>query len=106
MPVTIRGKADARLRQLARALEPYAEAHPRADVVLYRHNSVSVRIRIVSPHFAGSSRADREDEIWSALAALPEDVVSELSLLLLLTPAETKESFANREFENPVPSRL
>ena len=106
MPVTVRGKADDHLRQVARALRQFADAHPRADVVLYRQNSVSIRVRVISSHFHGLSRVDREDEIWAALETLPEEVLSEVSLLLLLTPAEAKESFANQEFDHPVPSRL
>jgi acid stress-induced BolA-like protein IbaG/YrbA len=105
MPVTIRGKADEPLRQVARALRPFADAHPKADVVLYRQNSVSIRVRAISGHFHGMSRADREDEIWAALEALPENVLSEVSLLLL-TPGEAKESFANQEFDHPVASPL
>jgi hypothetical protein len=106
MPVTIRGKVDDELRKVAGALQPYSKAHPKADVVLYRQNSVSIRVRVVSEHFAAVSRAVREEEIWAALETLPEEIVSDISLLLLLTPGEAKESFANHEFEHPVPSKL
>ena len=36
----------------------------------------------------------------------PEDVQSDISLLLLLTPDETKASMVNFEFDDPLPSRL
>ncbi|HJT31010.1 MAG TPA: hypothetical protein VJ783_03005 [Pirellulales bacterium] len=56
--------------------------------------------------FSGQGRAEREDDLWAIIEKLPEEVVSEISLLLLLTPDEAKKSFANMEFDNPVPSRL
>lgn len=107
MAVTLRGKRpDVVLKQIIAALNHYAEQHPRADVEVYRHNNVSVRIRVIDPTFTGMSRADREDDLWAALQKLPEEMVAEISLLLLLTPQEAKKSFANVEFDNPVPSGL
>ena len=35
---------------------------------------------------------------------LPDEVQSDLSTVILLTPEETGMSFANFEFEDPVPS--
>jgi hypothetical protein len=37
---------------------------------------------------------------------LPEEVVAEITVLLLLTPDEAKKSVGNVDFENPIPSRL
>jgi stress-induced morphogen len=73
---------------------------------VYRHDSVSVRIRILDPNFKGKSRSQREEEIWTLLDELPEDVASEISLLLLLTPKEAEDSFASQEFDDPIPSKL
>ena len=81
-------------------------AHPQAEIEVYRYNSVSVRIRIINPEFEGVRRAAREDEPWRFLNELPEEVVAEISLLLLFTPEEAKQSFANMEFDNPIPSKL
>jgi hypothetical protein len=97
---------DPILRQIADALGDYDQAHPQGQIEAYRQNSVSVRIRILSPEFAGRSRAQREDEVWAVLDKLPEEAVAEISLLLLLTPEEAKNSFASSEFDDPVPSRL
>ena len=105
--VTIRGKnIDDRLQAIADALEQYEDRHPNARVEVYRQNSVSVRVRIVDTDFAGVSKADRHDTVWAFLQDLPEEQQAEISLLLLLLPDETKMSFANDEFDNPVPSRL
>lgn len=40
------------------------------------------------------------------MKVLSEDQQSEISLLLLLTPEEAEISFANDEFDNPIPSQL
>jgi hypothetical protein len=37
---------------------------------------------------------------------LPDEIQSDLSSLILLAPEETKKSFANLEFEDPIPSQL
>ena len=99
-------KPDPVLRQIVDALAEYDKAHPKAAIEAYRQNSVSVRIRIVNPEFAGKSRAHREEDVWAALDELPEDAAAEISLLLLLTPSEAKQSFANAEFDDPIPSKL
>jgi len=104
--VTIRGKSDDCLRAVADALAKYEEQHPRAEVVVYRQNSVSVRIRIVDPDFEGVSKADRHDAVWGFVEDLPEDQQSEISVVLLLTPEEARMSFASSDFDNPIPSRL
>jgi hypothetical protein len=107
MPLKLRTKKpDAILRQIAAALRPYADAHPDAEIELYRQNNVSVRVRIIDPGFKGRSRVEREQEVWGLLDMLPLDVVGDVSLLLLLTPEETAESLANFEFEHPTRSRL
>ena len=53
-----------------------------------------------------AERAGREEEIWAALKELPDDVVSEITLLLLFTEEEAKKSFASAEFDDPIPSKL
>lgn len=107
MSVKLRVKRpDPTLRRFVKALEKYAAAHPRARIEAYRHTSVSIRVRIIDPDFEGRTRVEREDEIWPLFEDLPEDFVSQLSLLLLLTPQEARKSFASLEFDNPVPSRL
>ena len=107
MPIKLRTKRpDPVLRQIADALKAYEQAHPRAQIEAYRQNSVSVRLRVIDPDFQGRSRAEREEELWALFEDLPEDVVAEISLLLLFTPEEAKKSFANVEFDNPIPSKL
>ncbi len=106
MTVKIPSHPDSRLKQIAEVLKKYSAAHPRARIEVYRQNSVSVRIRILAAEFEGMSRAQREDELWNLFQQLPEEVAAEISLLLLLTPQEAKNSIANFEFDNPIPSEL
>jgi stress-induced morphogen len=102
----MRGSSDAVIEQIIGALRLYAADHPGSQIDLYRQNSVSVRVRIIDPEFAGRSKVDRSNDVWKHLGALPDEVESEISTLILLTPEEKQKSFANIEFEDPVPSTL
>jgi hypothetical protein len=101
-----RGSSDPVIERLKKALASYQADHPRAQIDLYRQNSVSVRIRIIDPSFARLSKGQRSDLAWKYLDRVPDEAQSDISTLLLLTPEETKTSFANFEFEDPVPSNL
>ena len=101
-----RGRTDPKIEKLMEALEQYSTKHPVADISLYRQNSVSVRIRIVDPSFKDRGRQDRHKAVWKYLGRLPEEVLSDVSMLLLLTPEEQLESFANQNFEHPIPSKF
>lgn len=99
-------RPDETIKQIVNALKDYERGHPNATIELKRQNSVSVRIRVLDVGFKGKPRSEREDEFWEALERLPEDVVSEISMVLLLTPDEARDSFASFEFDNPIRSRL
>lgn len=101
-----RGKSDAVIEGMIEALRAYEADHPDAQIDLYRQNSVSVRVRIIDPSFHGQTRVERSDRAWRYLDTLSDEVIADLSSLTLLTPEETKTSFANMEFEDPVPSIL
>ncbi len=97
---------DSVVKRIGTALQAYDDKHEQVEIEIYRRNSVSVRIRVLNPEFAGKSPAEREDEIWAALERLPEDVVADISLLLLLTPEEATSSLASADFDTPLPSKL
>jgi hypothetical protein len=108
MAITVsRGKPDKAINQMIDALRAYQADHPRARIDLYRLNSVSVRIRILDPDFAGATLSERSKAVWKYLdaSALSDDAQADISSLILLTPEETETSLANFEFENPSPSR-
>lgn len=101
-----RGTSDEVIDKIIAVLQQYEADHPRAEIDLYRQNSVSVRVRIVDPDFAGHGKPQRSQRAWKYLGLLSEDVQSDISTVLLLTPDEKKASFANFEFDDPVPSKL
>lgn len=106
MKVKIRGRRDEYLKAIAAALEEYQRIHPEAEIEVYRQNFASIRARIIDPDFAGVSKGDRHENVWKFLERLPDEIQSQMSVLLLLTSDEKEKSFANVEFDNPVPSRL
>ena len=75
------------------------------EVDSYRYNSASIHVRVVDPRFQGKSRGKRVDMIEPYLDQLPEEINSEIMMLVLLAPGEIEKSFlaesANREFEDP-----
>jgi hypothetical protein len=97
---------DDDVRAVLDVLNKYKASHPDSKVKSYRQNSASIRIRIIDPRFAGSDRATRHDLIWKLLESLDPRVQSQITVLLLLTPDETKSSLTNMDFEDPIPSRL
>ncbi len=97
---------DQYVTAILQALEAYRKDHPRATFDAYRRNSASVRVRVIDSDFQGIDRVDRDDLVWKYLEPLPEDVQTEISMLVLVTPRERKTSLASVEFEYPSPSRL
>jgi hypothetical protein len=97
---------DGIVEQIAKRFAEYEAKHPRSKIDVYRQNPVSIRIRLIDPRFGGIDRVDREEEIWRYLEALPEELLADVTMLLVLTPEEAEKSFANYEFEHPLPSRL
>jgi hypothetical protein len=107
MAAIIRGPKDAAVRSLKKALDEYELAHEGAEASLYRQNDASIRARIIDRRFEGMGKSRRHNHVWDFLQSrVPGDTLSELSLLLPLSPAELKSSFANFEFDDPVQSKL
>jgi stress-induced morphogen len=104
MPSKIRGTTDQDLDAVMKVLSKYESKHSSADIEAYRQGPVSIRVRVVDPDFDKISRTDRHEAVWQVLDELSEDVLSQISTLLLLTPDERKKSFADVEFDDPVPS--
>lgn len=86
--------------------EQFKASHPQSEIQVKRQNSVSIRIRIIDPSFAGMDLVDRDREIWRMLETLPARVQSQITMVLLLTPDEAADSFANLEFNLPIASKL
>jgi stress-induced morphogen len=101
-----RGGSDAIIESIERALQPYQQDHPSSEIDIYRQNSVSIRVRVIDPDFAGMSRVARNDRVWKYFDQLSDEEQGDISMLVLLTPEETRASMANLEFDDPIPSRL
>ncbi len=107
MAKIIGNHGDATVAAVAAALEEYEVRHPGAQAAVYRQNPGAIRARVVDDRFAGMSRSRRHDDVWTFLESqLGEDLVSEISSLLLLPNAELRSSLANLEFEDPLPSGI
>jgi stress-induced morphogen len=91
----------------SRRVEEELRKHfPQSDA--YRYNSASIRVRIIDESFRGKTEIEREKMVDPILQQLPEDLESDITLLLTLTADET-QAFnrhypTNLEFENPRPS--
>ncbi len=92
-----RGKSDAVVDEI---VDSYAVEHVNAKIDIYRKDAVSVRVRIVDPDFAEQSRPQRSQQVWRYLDRLPEDVQSDISSVLLLSPDETEASAVNDRFDD------
>ena len=98
--------ADTQVQHIVEVLKAYQMRHPRAKIDVRRRNVVSIRIQIIDPDFHGLDRLEREPEAWQILETLPDDVFTNITMLLLVTPEETSQSLASLEFENPLPSLM
>ncbi|HVU88020.1 MAG TPA: hypothetical protein VHD36_11925 [Pirellulales bacterium] len=99
-------KPDDTEEAVLKALQQYVLEHPDAEVVTYRQNPVSIRIRVIDPVFANLDRVGRQEILEKVIEKLPDDVQEDITQVLLLTPEEAEKSFANFEFDNPIPSQL
>jgi len=109
MSIDIRNEpesSDEYVRAIADVLGRYEADHPRAAITVYRQNSACIRIRVVDPDFAGLDQVERDEKVWEYLDRLSEEIRSDITFLLLLTPDEMEKSLANLEFESPVQSCL
>ena len=100
------GKTDAAIKKVIGQLDRYEADHPQAEIEVYRKNAASIRVRVVDPAFQPLSRSERSRMVWPLLRELPEDVLSEVSMVLLLSPEEKASSLVSLEFDDPSPSRL
>lgn len=72
----------------------------------YRHNSVSIRVRLVHDEFRDTTRSAREQRVLPIIRTLAEETQQDITVLLLLAPNEVESSMMNVEFEHPVESRI
>ena len=101
-----RGTRDLTVKAILAALNDYERQFAGSHAAVYRQNPGTIRVRIIDDRFAGMSKSRRHDDVWEYLRhRVGDDLMSEVSALLLLPSAELRSSLANLEFEDPVPSR-
>jgi hypothetical protein len=101
------GRSDAYCERILRLLrKAYLPDHPHAEFAIFRYNSASVHVRILDPDFAGVDIPEREDMAWKVLDELPDAVVQDISVLLLLPPEERESYSLSTEFDDRSRSRL
>jgi len=88
---------DEAVEQVGAALEEYEAENSGAECSVYRYNPASIRVKIVDSGFHGRSKGERHDHAWRFLQRLPEDVLSQISVLLCLDHGEP--SFLDAEFQ-------
>jgi len=102
-----KGPEDKAVKELNAALGEYESQYPGSETSIYRQNRGAIRVRIVDERFAGKSKSSRHNEVWQFLSErVSEEVMSEVSALLLLQSAEKQTSLANLEFDDPQSSQL
>jgi hypothetical protein len=94
---------DEAVEQIAAALEAYEKAHKGSECFVYRYNPAAIRVKIVDATFHGWSKGERHDYARGFLSRLPEDVLSQISILLCLEPGES--ALLDLEFHDPAPTR-
>ncbi|MBL8794708.1 MAG: hypothetical protein JNM56_12445 [Planctomycetia bacterium] len=99
-------EADRVLLRIRELLErDYLRDHPQACVAVKRFTPDAVRVRIIDPAFEGVLLTERDPEVWNVLEQLPDNCFGEIAMLVLVSPSETRTSWANQEFEGgPVPA--
>lgn len=98
--------ADGDVQKVLKAITAYKAAHPKAEVSAYRYNQASIRIRVVDPDLKSLDRLERDEFVWKYLEKLPENVLSQITMLVLLAPGEESKSGSNLEFNRPSPASL
>jgi stress-induced morphogen len=107
MATVTRGKSDDKVNAVLAALNEYEDQFAGSSAAVFRQNPGAIRVRIIDDRFTGMPRSRRHDEVWEFLSQrLGEDLMAEISALVLLPKTEIRSSLANLEFDDPVPSTL
>ena len=102
MAKIVRGASDIDVDMVVEALSAHEAGHPEAVVEVYRRDPYSILARIIDPDFDGFDWVERHNLIWGLLENLPEDLLSQMSLLVLVTPDEMGDTGSSLEFDDPL----
>jgi hypothetical protein len=93
---------DDDLQLIASALDRYVADNPGATAELYRRGTYLVRVRVVDSRFARMGHDQRHQAVYSYLDQLPDEVASQVTYLVAITPGE-RQAGSSLEFDNPFP---
>jgi hypothetical protein len=102
--VMILQQPDNEVDSVAKVLGEFEQTHSAAKSYVYRYNPGSIRVKIVDSVFHGRSKGERHDYALRFLNRLPDDVMSQVSVLLCLAPGES--SMMDLEFDSPTRTQL
>jgi hypothetical protein len=105
MVKTKKTKPDADVKAIRDVLATYKAEHPRARIEVRRRYAVCIQVRIIDPDFKNMRLIDRDSMLWRVMDSLPDEIVCQITMLLLLTPNEAKSPLAGMESDAPVRSR-
>lgn len=91
-------------KAIRKALAPFLAKHPKAQLDMYRRNQYALRMRVIDPGFEGMDLVDRDTLIREYLDSLPDEIMDDLTMIVLITPKESATSVANFDYDNPQPS--
>lgn len=106
MATIIRGVTDDELVRVRDRLEQYESDFPGASAELYRQNSSSIRIRIIDDRVASMNRSTRHARGWAYLTDIGDEILQQITVLLLLPKSELASSLMSLEFDDPIPSTV
>jgi len=102
--VMILKQPDDAVESVANVLGEFEQTHSSAESYVYRYNPAAIRVKIVDPVFHGRSKGERHDYALRFLDRLPDEVMSQVSVLLCLEPGES--SMLDLEFVDPTRAQL
>ena len=96
-------KPDPLVQQVLDVLGQYERNHPEALIEARRGNYDFIYIRIIDPDFEGIARKkSRKNRIWPLLYQLPDEIVSNIGSLVLVTPEEAPHNGSSINFDHPL----
>lgn len=98
------GDCDPTLESICRLLSRYSEQHPGSRCEAYRRNPWSIRILVEDPGVETLDSWVRTDRVWDLIDDLSEEVLMEVSLLIVVTPKERAADINAVEFDHPLPA--
>lgn len=98
-------KPDSQVQQVLDVLAEYERDHPDALIEARRTGYDFIHVRIIDPNFERIERSKlRKDTIWPLFyEKLPDEIISDITRVILVTPEEAPHNGSSIEFDDPLP---